>query len=431
MGDLFQPVTWVDGQLLNATNSANRWEIGLEALDVEVDTQGDRLDALEAGSVPTVGAKALYGPSASRPQPAAGTIYFDTDLGKYIGGYGTEWKNLDGTALTVGGGDPAPGTGTAPTGMAAVVQPDNSIVLTWNAVTGADHYKLYEVRSPSGVSGADNITTTTTTRTPSTLGSYEYWVTAFVGGVESSQSNHATCSLPYGSTPGGGGGSAGSPASLLNIGSSGGYWNLGIGYPSGHVDKSPQQLLDGFSEAPYFYITSDGLRVHFQVPMNGGKTSANTKYPRSELREYKSDNVTKASWSGSSGTHIMSGVTRVIHMAPIKQEMVIAQIHDGSDDTLQIRVEGTTWRASINGTESSTVLGTFSWGTDVAWEIRVASGTLTIKINGTTKITTSPGYGSGQYFKVGCYAQQNSTDQANDPTDYASCELRDLVVSHA
>jgi uncharacterized protein YaiE (UPF0345 family) len=127
----------------------------------------------------------------------------------------------------------------------------------------------------------------------------------------------------------------------------------------------------------------------------------------------------------------MSGVTRVVHMAPEKQEMVVAQIHDGSDDTLQIRVHGTTWRASINGTLHATTLGTFSWGTDVAWEVRVVSGTLTIKINGTTKITTSPGYGSGQYFKVGVYPQQNSTDQDNDPTDYASCELRDLVVSHS
>lgn len=430
MADIYQPRTWVDGELLNASNSANRWETGLESLDVVVDDHEDRLAALEAGSVPTVGAKALYGPSANRPQPAHGTIYFDTDLGRYIGGYGTEWRNLDGTALTTGGGDPEPGTGTAPTGMTAVVNPDNSIQLTWNPVTSATHYKLYEIRSPSGVSGADNITTTSSLRTPSTMGNYEYWVTAFVDGVESSQSNHATCTLPYGSEPGGGD-PAGSPAELLDIGSSGGYWNLGIGYPSGHVDKTPQQLLAGFSEAPYFYVTSDGLRVHFQVPMNGGRTSTNTKYPRSELREYKSDNTTKASWSGSSGTHIMSGVTRVIHMAPEKQEMVVAQIHDGSDDTLQIRVEGTTWRASINGTEHATVLGTFSWGTDVAWEIRVASGTLTIKINGTTKITTNPGYGSGQYFKVGCYAQQNSTDQDNDPTDYASCELRDLVVSHS
>jgi hypothetical protein len=431
VADLFQPKSppWVDGDLLNASNSANRWENALEALDTELDAAEDRISALEAADLPTTGAAALYGPTANRPQPVSGRLYLDTDLGYFIGGYGTEWKHLDGSAIVVGG-DPGPGTGTAPTGMTAVVQTDNSIVLTWNPVSGADHYKLYEVRSPSGVSGADNITTTTSTRTPSSMGYYEYWVTAFVGGIESAQSNHAICSLPYGSSPDQPPSDpAGSPAELLNLNGTGGQWNLGIGYPSGHVDISPTDLYNGFSQAPYFYITSDGARVHFQVPMNGGKTSSNTKYPRCELREYIGSS--KAAWSGSSGTHLMSGVTRIDHMAPIKQEMCIAQIHDGSDDTLQIRVEGTTWKASINGTESSTILGTFAWGVDVAWEIRLVNGTLTIKINGTTKITASPGYGSGQYFKVGCYAQQNSTDQNNDPTDYASCELRDLVVSHS
>jgi hypothetical protein len=61
----------------------------------------------------------------------------------------------------------------------------------------------------------------------------------------------------------------------------------------------------------------------------------------------------------------------------------------------------------------------------------VSNGTLTIKVNGTTKITTNPGYGSGQYFKLGCYAQQNSTDQSNPANGYASCQIRDVVVTHS
>lgn len=428
MADVFQPRTWADGELLNATNSANRWELGIEALDVEVDAHDDRISALEAADLPTVGARALFGTSAARPQPEAGAIYFDTDLQKFIGGFGTAWKNLDGTELTTGG-NPTPGTGTAPTNFTTTVNPDNSILCQWSPVTGASHYKLYEVRSPDGVAGADNITTTSSLRTPSSMGYYEYWCTAFVDGIESAQSNHGICSLPFGSSPEEPPTDpAGSPAELLNLGGSGGDWNLGIGYPSGHVDIAPDDLYGGFSEAPYFYVTDDNLRVHFQVPMNGGRTSTNTKYPRCELREYQGSS--KASWSGSSGTHIMSGVTRVIHMAPDKQEMVVAQIHDGSDDTLQIRVHGTSWLCSING-EFQGDFGSFAWGVDVAWEIRVDEGQLQIRINGNLEIDTDPGYGSGQYFKVGCYAQQNSRDQDNDPSDFASCELRDLVVSHS
>jgi hypothetical protein len=429
VADLFTPRTWVDTEDATAANFANRVEMGIEALDVAVDALGDRLDAVQAALANITATGVPVVTTSTRGTPSKGRVVFDDDLDAYIGGTGTEWIELS-VGEVVGG----PGSSSAPTGFTAVVQPDDSIVLSWNAVSGADHYKIYEVRSPSGVAGADNITGTTNTRTPSSSGYYEYWCTAFVDGVESAASNHGICSLPYGSTPGGGGdpgggGTGGTPAEVLALGAGGGEWNLGIGYPSGHVDIEPDELEGGFSEAPYFYVTEDGAWVHFQVPMNGGRTSANTKYPRSELREYR--NGAKASWNGGSGTHVMSYKAKVIHMEDDKPEIVIGQMHDSEDDTLQIRCEGTTWRASINGTEHPTTLGNFSWGTEVAVEIRLSAGTLTIKINGSTKITTNPGYGSGNYFKIGAYAQQNDRDQDNPSNGYASCEIRDLVVSHS
>lgn len=425
MPDLFTPRTWSDGTLVDAATGANRWESGIEALDVEVDTHGDRLDALEAATGGTTASTINAGTTGQRPPPNLGRVYFDTTLNKPIFADGSAWRDGDGALLTGGG------SSNAPQNMTAVVQSDNSIVLTWSPVAGASTYKLYEVRSPNGVDGATALTSTTSTRTPSSMGSYEYWVTASIGGVESAQSNHAVCSLPFGSEPGNppGGGTGGTPAELLNFGAGGGDWNLGVGYPSGHVDIAPGTLEDGWSEAPYFYVTEDGQRVHFQVPMNGGKTSSNTKYPRTELREYIGSS--KASWSGSSGTHLLSGTTRIIHMEDDKPEIVVAQMHDDADDTLQIRCEGTTWRASINGEIHPTSLGTFAWGTDVNWRIFLDDGQLQISINGSVKINTDPGYGSGQYFKAGAYAQQNSTDQDNPPNGFASVELSNLVCSHS
>ena len=45
--------------------------------------------------------------------------------------------------------------------------------------------------------------------------------------------------------------------------------------------------------------------------MDGATTSANTKYPRSELREYATGSTsTKAAWNPNSGTHIMRGKTK-------------------------------------------------------------------------------------------------------------------------
>jgi len=355
---------WTDGPNGGTpilASELNRIEQGIEALDVGLDAAETRLDAVQAAVAQLSDGRVPYGPTSQRPVPDVGLIYFDTTLNRPLIGTGTEWIEFGSSAPP-----DSPGSSTAPKNFRVTVNPDNSILCEWDPVPGASHYKLYEVRSPNGVSGAGNLTVTYSLRTPSTMGYYEYWVTAFVDGVESAQSNHGICSLPYGSTPDNPGTPSGSPAEVLAFGAGGGDWNLGVGYPSGHVDITPQQLMNGWSQAPYFYVAEDG-KVHFQVPMNGGRTSSNTKYPRTELREYR--NGSKASWNGSSGTHVMSGRTTMMHIESGKPEAVIAQIHDGDDDTLQLRWENGSLRASINGSKHSTVLGNFPIGLVVAWQI--------------------------------------------------------------
>jgi hypothetical protein len=320
-----------------------------------------------------------------------------------------------------------------------------AINLSWTAVTGATSYKVYETESPNGVSGATALTTTSSTRTPSTARNYEYWVTATVGGVESATSNRIQATLPY--VPGGGTppptGSS-DPSTFLNINGkgngTGGWWNLGIGFSSGHTDITPTQLQNGYVNSPYYTMNATTTGVQMQVYMNGGRTSTNTKYPRCEFREYATGSTsTKASWNANSGRHIMRGRTKVMHYAPEKCEVCVAQIHDGSDDRLQIRAEAgsatgsQTWRLSLNGTEVDDLISGVSLGQEVQWEIDVNGGDLTVRINGSTAYTnTSPGFSSsGNYFKVGDYPQQNSTDQSNSSSEYSRIELRDLFVSHS
>jgi poly(beta-D-mannuronate) lyase len=317
-----------------------------------------------------------------------------------------------------------------------------AINLSWTAVSGASFYTVYETESPTGVAGATALTTTSSTRTPGTARNYEYWVTATVGGVESATSNRIQATLPYVAPGGGGGTPSSNPSTFLNINGlgtgTGGWWNLGVGLSSGHIDIDPTALKT-YVNSPYYTMNATSTGVQFEVFMNGGKTSANTKYPRCELREYATGSTsTKAAWSGSSGRHIMRGKSKVMHYAPIKCEVVVAQMHDASDDTLQIRAEATsatgpqTWRLSINGTEVDDLISGVALGQEVAWDIDVNNGSLTVKINGATAYGPSnPGWGAGQYFKVGAYPQQNSTDQANSSTEYSRVELRDLFVSHA
>lgn len=419
----------------------------IAAIIAYADQLGDQVAALQGSTGNTgqqVGTDNIV-TSTNRGTPTMGKRVYDSGLQKPIWGDGSNWRDAAGLVLgTVagGGGTPLPGSSNAPQNMTAVVNSDNSILLTWDAVAGATSYKLYETASPNGVSGATALTVTTSTRTPGTLRNYDYWVTATVGGVETASSNHVFPTLPYGSTAGTpgtgstGGGLSGSPAQLLNIGGIGGYWNLGVGYPNGHVDVGYTELRNGFTDSPYFVLNSTATAVVFWVPMNGGRTSANTKYPRVELRELKADGVTKASWDGTTGRHRLQGKSKVMHYAPVKCEMCVAQIHDAADDTLQVRAEAPsatasqTWRLSVKGVEVVDLITGVALGQEVGWDVDVNTGTLTVRINGVSKWTSSPGYGPGQYFKAGAYAQQNSTDQANSPTDYASVELRDLILTH-
>jgi hypothetical protein len=378
--------------------------------------------------------------STNRGAPTQGRRVYDTSLSKPLWGDGSVWRDAAGTAVTGTGSLPGPTT------MTSVVNPDNTITLSWTAVGGATGYNLYEVQSPGGVagaSGASALTTTTTTRSPATLRNYDYWVTALVGGVETAASNHVFPTLPYGSgtgSPGSGssgGGFTGSPAAFLGFGTTGGYWNLGIGYPTGHVDISYAELVGGFTDSPYFVMNSSGSAVVFWTPMNGGRTSSNTKYPRTELRELKSDGVTKASWDGTTARDRMQGASKVMHFAPIKCQMCCAQVHDATQDTLQVRSEAAsatgsqTWRLQIFGAYVKDLITGVSLGQEVGWDIDFNANVLTVRINGTSQWTQSASqYVAGQYFKVGSYPQQNSTDQANAPTEYASVELRNLIITH-
>lgn len=446
MANLFDPVARSDGEVVTS-EMWNGVQLGLDAVDTELDTQTDRIDALYAsGGAGGSASQMPSGPSAVRATvaPSVGEQFFDTDLGLPLYGTGSTWVTATGAAPTgSGGGGSVPGTGSAPQNMTATVVAGGTIGqinLSWSAVPGASFYTLYETTSPTGVSGATALLTTSTSRSPGTARNYEYWVTATVNGIESAASNHATAVLPFG---GGGGSTSSDPSTFLNINGegtgTGGWWNLGIGFPAGHTDITPTQLQNGYVNSPYYVMNATGTGVQMQVFMNGGRTSTNTKYPRCEFREMAvGSTTTKASWSGTSGRHIMRGKSKVMHFAPEKPEVCVAQAHDASDDILMVHVTGSsatgpqTWRIKVNGTTVATPLTNVALGQEVSWDFDLNNGALTVKINGSTAYTGNPGYASsGCYFKTGAYAQQNSTDQSNSSTEYSRIELRDLFISHS
>jgi hypothetical protein len=412
-----------------------------------LDALADRVAALEAvvagggsagdGGVITAGFRVVQ--SLSEVAPTKGyPVYLDTVNKAYIGS-GTGWQEFSGTAAT------GTGSSNAPQNMTGVVQPDNSIVLTWSGVVGATSYKLYETESPTGVAGATALTTTTSTRSPSTLRNYQYWVTALVSGVESAPSNKASVTLPYGSSPSTGGGSTGggtggSPAQILRLGGAGGTFNEGIGLSTGHVDIPYSQLASGYTNSPYFVANAAGTGVQFRVNMDGKTTSTNTKYARSELRELKPDGTTKAAWTVGSGTHVMEWTFKVNHIQPNKPWCTIGQLHDADSDAWAVKVKGDSTSAlyvalAVYDVDQSTkLLSSYTVGDTVTMRAEMTNGTLKMYANGSLKITSTAfqGKGAGGYFKVGAYPQSLNNAGGNESaSEYCSVDISNLTVSHS
>lgn len=443
MPDYYSRQTWANGAAGGTPLSASRLnhqEEGIDDLDAVVQDLVDRVDALEAGAGGVGGG--LVGSTADRAlvAPGAGVMFFDTTLGYPVWGTGSGWVEADGTAVA------GAGSANAPTNFAAEVQPDNSVVFTWSAVTGATSYKLYASDATSGVTGQTSIVGTSTTYSPSpATGVRTFWLTATVSAVESAASNQVQVQLPYSGTGTGGGDT---PAEILNLNgegdASGGHWNLGIGFrPSDpeaggtakHIDITYSALKNGYVRDPYCVPNATNTGVKMRVYCDGGRTSTNTKYPRSEFRELQSNGTTKAAWSASSGTHTMEWKVKVLHQTAVKPEISLGQIHDGSDDRFQLRWEDGDISCNVNGGDSDggvthEVDTNLSIGDEIHAKIVVNSSQLRFYYGGVLQFTESF-TGSGMYFKLGTYGQSNNRDQANSASDYHEAEFYDLTVTHA
>ena len=352
----------------------------------------------------------------------------------------------------------------APQNFQAVVKPDNSIILTWDAVPHATAITVRETASPDGVHGMPLPgSATTDTRTPHTLRRYTYWITATVGGAETTPSNTADVTLPFGSGLGSrGGGASGSPADILDIGTGAtqNHFNVGVGYSTGHENHKMADIIDGdATEDPYFMPNAGGDAVQFAVFANGKTTSNRTGHPRSELREMKADRTTAASWGSASGTHVMSGISRITHLPPdddasgtARPWICFAQIHDTEDeahgleggDIIRLQVEGNftngfaimarthTPNGDADHEEKTKIANSYTVGHDIHWRIECADGTATIFIDGVARATVDGLTSPTCYFKAGNY-QQFSTDPDDGGYPDTACskvELRNLVVTH-
>lgn len=205
-------------------------------------------------------------------------------------------------------------------------------------------------------------------------------------------------------------------------------WNLTL-----PVDDAKEVAgLVGYSLPPYFTVTPDGSGVLLRAPV-GGQTTANSSYPRSELRELVGG--AKAAWSSKTGTHSMTATVAVTHLPFVKPQVVVGQVHDPDDDVIEVLATGTTpgrFRLGVRflGSEQPTpLIGQVALGARFSVSIVVtAGGRIAVSAGGGPAQTFTKAE-TGLYFKMGCYTQSN-TGKGDAPTAYGETVVYDLAVSH-
>jgi hypothetical protein len=154
----------------------------------------------------------------------------------------------------------------------------------------------------------------------------------------------------------------------------------------------------------FFTLDDTGEAVLFSA-RGDGVTTKNSRYPRSELREMTGRE--KASWSNTSGTHTLDVCEAITKVPAEKPEVVAAQIHDASDDVLQIRLEGQKLMVQYDDGKSEQIIDPdYTLGTPYNVRIVAAGGKVDVLYNGEQKAEL-PLSGSGWYWKVGAYVQSN------------------------
>lgn len=183
----------------------------------------------------------------------------------------------------------------------------------------------------------------------------------------------------------------------------------------------------------YFY--ADNGAVVFKVNA-GGVHSTNSKYPRTEAREMKNTNWGKGVWTNQSGTHVLEATLSATHNFVKKPELVVGQIHDGSDDVLQIRLVGNTLKVAGRDDKYNTVIDSdFKQGQKFSYRVEASNGFIRVfyskdALSELKLVFIDTFSGSGWYFKYGAYAQTSPAVSGEDPTATAEVRFYSAKITH-
>ena len=178
-------------------------------------------------------------------------------------------------------------------------------------------------------------------------------------------------------------------------------------------EVSPARLAAGYV-SPFFYTGPDGAMT-FWSPVTGG-TTANSTYPRSELREMLDPGNSRVNWTGY-GTHILRAQCKILKQ-PSTGKIIIGQVHGFQTDPL-VKLQ---WNDGLlqayfknapGGSDTKHTITTVSPEALINYEIRVTNGVATVLANGRSAshdfFQSSAAWRTNTYyFKAGAYVQDNA-----------------------
>src|SRR4051812_4529227 len=120
----------------------------------------------------------------------------------------------------------------------------------------------------------------------------------------------------------------------------------------------------------------------------------------------------KAAWSSSVGRHELDVDLAFTRLPTGKPHGVGAQVHDGSDDIVTLRLESSKlWITHRNHTHEVLVTDAYRLGTRLRLRFVVQHDKVTAYVDGRL-VATVPDAFEGGYFKTGAYVQANCSNSS-------------------
>ena len=226
-----------------------------------------------------------------------------------------------------GGGDPSPTVPAAPTGLTVSSTTSSSASLSWNAVSGATGYNVYQ--GGTKVSGVTGASATVTGLSPST--SYSFQVTAANAAGESPKSAPVTATT----APSSGGGTGGLPKHAVT-----GYWqNFDNGATVQRLSDVPSQydiIAVAFADA-----TSTPGAVSFTLDSSGLGGYTVDRFKADIAAKHAAGKKVVISVGGQNGTVSVSDATSAANFANSVYSLMQTYGFDGVDIDLENGINAT------------------------------------------------------------------------------------------